>query len=69
MSVIADLLEECRAAVRSSGHMLTPYRLGLEVGSRGFDLACPYTTHRGSKLYREGVAFGLKTARVKEGEA
>lgn len=59
MTIIEDILEECRVSVRASGFKLTPYRLGLEVGRRGFDLPCPYGG-RGREAYREGVNFGLQ---------
>lgn len=53
-----NTMEELRAAIRDEGHLVTPYRLGLKVGSRGLDLPCPYVKARSVKLYREGVSFG-----------
>lgn len=65
----ADLMEECRQAVRDGGHILSAYRLGMEVGSRGLDLACPYSNPRSSKLYREGMRYGRDCAKARAATA
>ena len=49
-----------RAAIKARGFIVTPWRLGLEIGQQGLLLPSPYITQRSNRLYADGWKYGAK---------
>jgi hypothetical protein len=53
-------IDYLRTAIRTDGHRVTPYRLGLQAGRLGLARLNPYPagTH-GDRLFRDGVRYAI----------
>lgn len=66
-NVPGPMFDPHRAAIRERGHRVTPYRIGLEVGRRGENLANPYLPGSvAASNYREGLKWTRMMQKARE---